>query len=184
MLSEMTQNKPGDIALKTGGRRLRVKVKPKDREPGIMTHEKMDRVHSKVTKRDKGSKLLGQGLRKVYGRGAVQPYYREYKQEKKKKAESFLEIIDMKLKDRDDTKIACVIKNSTDFIEHMKLQRKVRDAHKRVGLDGGQNSVKVTVNVMDKEEKPPSQASSDLFEGDFKDTGRFSYYFIAYFYVL
>ena len=118
LLSEMTPNKDGDISLKTGGRRLKVRLKPKDREANILTHNQTE-FHSKVTKRNKKSDLLGQGLRKVYGRNSVQPYYRQYRDEKKKKAASFLEIINLRLQGI----FACVVMNCQDFIEHLKIWR-------------------------------------------------------------
>lgn len=176
LLSEMTPNKDGDVALKTGGRKLRVRLKPKDREANILTHNQMDKFHSKVTKRNKKSDLLGQGLRKVYGRKSVQPYYRQHREEKKKKAASFLDIINLSLQGRDDTKIACVVKNSRDFIEHMKIQRGVTNAHVKIGWDGGKKWEKGTAQLQDKDEKPPSSESCDLFEGDFKDTGKYILY--------
>ena len=84
LLHGMTPNKDGDIALKTGGRRLRVRLSPKDKQANILTHEQMDKFHSKVTRRDKKSKLLGQGIRKIYGRKSVTPYYAEMKLKRKK----------------------------------------------------------------------------------------------------
>ena len=129
--------------------------------------------HSKVTKRNKKSDLLGQGLRKVYGRKSVQPYFRQYREDKKKKAASFLDIIHLRLKGRDDTKIACVVKNSWDFIEHLKISRNVKNAHTKVLLDGGRKWEKVGVSYQDMDEKPTSSVSCELFEGDFKDTGKY-----------
>ena len=173
LLGEMAPNKDGDVALKTGGRRLRVRLSPKDKEANILTHEQMDKFHSKVTRRDKKSLLLGQGIRKVFGRKTVTPYYREEKIKRKKKAASFLDIINLKFKGRNDTKIACVMRNSQDFVEHLKLKRNVNDPHAKFGLDGGRDWEKVTLSLQDKQVKPPSSVSRDLFEGDFKDTGKY-----------
>ena len=55
LLGEMAPNKHGLVALKTGGRRLRVRLCPKVKEAKILTHEQMDKFHSKITKRDKAS---------------------------------------------------------------------------------------------------------------------------------
>ena len=173
LLGEMVTNKDGDVALKTGGRRLRVRLKPKDREANILTHKQMEKFHSKVTKRNKKSDLLGQGLRKVYGRKSVQPYFRQYREDKKKKAASFLDIIHLKFQGRNDTKIACVVKNSLDFIEHLKIRRNVTNALTKVMLDGGRKWEKVGVSLQDMDDKPPSSVLCDLFEGDFKDTGKY-----------
>ena len=71
----------------------------------------MDEFHSKVTRRDKKLKLLGQGLRKIYGRKSVTPYYADMKLKRKKNNASFLDIINLKFKGRTDTKTACVMKN-------------------------------------------------------------------------
>ena len=173
LLGEMAPNKDGDVALKTGGRRLRDRLSPKDKEANILTHEQMDKFHSKVTKRDKRSKLLGQGIRKIYGRKSVTPYYAEMKIKRKKKSASFLDIISLKFKGRADTKIACVIKNSQDYVEHLKLKRNVTDPHVKFGLDGGREWEKVALSLQDKKVKPPSSVSQDLFEGDFKDAGKY-----------
>ena len=175
VLKEMDTNNNGDISLKqTHGRPLRVRMKPKDKKLSVLTHEQMDKLHSKVTRDNKGTDLLGQGLRKVHGRKSVQPYYKDMRREKKKKAESFLEIINLKLNGRDDTRIACVMRNARDFVEHLKIKRKLRDdqAHVRVSGDGGGKFLKYGVNVMNKDEQPPASASRDLFEDDFKDSGK------------
>ena len=94
------------------------------------------------------------------------------KLKRKKKSASFLDIINLKFKDRNDTKIACVMKNTLDYVEHLKLKRNVSDAHTKVGLDGGREWEKMTLSLQDKRVKPPSSVSQDLFEGDFKDTGK------------
>ena len=175
VLKEMDTNNNGDISLKqTHGRPLRVRMKPKDKKLRVLTHEQMDKLHSKVTRDNKGTDLLAQGLRKVHGRKSVQPYYKDMRREKKKKAESFLEIINLKLNGRDDTRIACVMRNARDFVEHLKIKRKLRDdqAHVRVSGDGGGKFLKYGVNVMNKDEQPPASASRDLFEDDFKDSGK------------
>ena len=174
VLKDMDSNNNGDISLKqVHGRPLRVRMKPRDKKLSILDHEKLDKFHSKVTRDNKGTDLLGQGLRKVFGRKSVQPYYKDRRRERKKKAESFLEIIDLKLKDRDDTRIACVMRNAPDFIEYLKIKRGLSDAQAeaRAGGDGGREWLKLTVNVMNKDQQPPSKASRDLFEDDFKDTG-------------
>ena len=174
VLKDIDTNNNGDISLKqTHGRPLRVRMKPKDKSLSVLDHDKLDKFHTKVTRDNKGTDLLAQGLRKVHGRKSVQPYYKERRRERKKKAESFLEIIDLKLKGRDDTRISCVMRNAPDFIEHLKIKRGLSDAQAeaRVGGDGGRDWLKLGVNVMNKEQSPPSKACCDLFEDDFKDTG-------------
>ena len=176
LLKGMDSNNNGDISLKQiSGRPLRVRMKPKDKKLSVLTHEKLDKFHSKVTRDNKGTDLLAQGLRKVHGRKSVQPYYKDMRREKKKKAESFLEIINLKLQvGRDDERIACVMRNARDFVEHLKIKRKLRDdqAHVRVSADGGGKFLKYGMNLMNKDEQPPASASNDLFEDDFKDSGK------------
>ena len=46
----------------------------------------------------------------------------------------------IKFKGRDNTKIACVIKNSQDYVEHLKLKRNVTDPNAKFGLDGGKQN--------------------------------------------
>ena len=80
----------------------------------------------------------------------------------------------LKLKNgRDDERIACVMRNARDFIEHLKIKRALTNAKSkvRVGADGGGEWLKFTTNLMNEEEQPPTTASRDLFEEDFKDTG-------------
>ena len=44
-------------------------------------------------------------------------------------------------------------------------------AEARAGGDGDREWLKLTVNVLNKDQQPSSKASRDLFEDDFKDTG-------------
>ena len=90
MLGELTPNKDGDIALKNGGRRLRVRLKPKDREANVLTHNQMEKFHSKVTKEQEvrpSRPVLEEGLSEKMGPALLQTI----REEKKKKAASPLD---------------------------------------------------------------------------------------------
>ena len=171
VISDMAPNEDGDISLKTGGRQLRVRMKPKPKKLNILTHEQLDKFHSKVTGNDMDTDLLAQGWRQVNGRKSVQPHYRSHRKDKKQTCEFFLESVALKLNGRNDTRKACVMRNPRDYIEHIKIARGITNHHARFGMDGGGKWLKLTLNIMDKDEQPPTNKRKDLFEKDFKDTG-------------
>ena len=171
VIREKTPNEDGDISLKTGGRSLRVRLKPKPKKLNILTHEQLDKLHAKVTGNDQDTDLLAQGWRQINGRKSVQPHYRKHRKNKKQTCEHFLETVALKLKGRSDTRKACVMRNPRDYIEHIKIHRGVKNHHVRVGFDGGRKWLKATLNLFDKDEPSSTNKSNNLFEKDFKDTG-------------
>ena len=171
VISDMAPNEDGDISLKTGGRQLRVRMKPKPKKLNVLTHEQLDKFHSKVTGNDMDTDLLAQGWRQVNGRKSVQPHYRSHRKDKKQTCEFFLESVALKLNGRNDTRKACVMRNPRDYIEHIKIARGITNHHARFGMDGGGKWLKLTLNIMNKDEQPPTKKSKGLFDKDFKDTG-------------
>ena len=129
-------------------------MKPKPKKLNILTHEQLDKLHARVTGNDQDTKLLAQGWRQINDRKSVQPHYEMHRKNKKEKCQFFLESVAVSLNGCSDTRKACVMRNPCDYMEHVKIKRGLTDAHARVGIDGGGDWFKVTLNMLDESDQP------------------------------
>ena len=179
ILKEKCSETDCDLTLKTKGTPLKIRMKPKPKiKPKLISHEDIDAFAMKTNSGAKKSKFIAQALRKVHGRGNVQPYYKETKARKRKEMADFFEtrILNMTTKNGKATvnvdRVCLVVKNAPEHLEDIRIFRSipVNSCHTKIGLDKGQGSLKITSNVMNKSSNVASTASN-LFKKDLKYTG-------------
>ena len=154
-------------------------MKPKPK-PKPITHADIDALNLKLNGNVTKSKCIAQAFRNLNGKNNVQPYYRETKALMRKETAEFFDIRKFVMETKKGKsnvyveKYGCVTKKAKDYLESIRMFRNipVKDCHKKVGLDKGQESLKMTGSVLNKATNVAS-TSSTLFKKDLKYTGAY-----------
>ena len=168
-----------DITLKTKGTPLTIRMKPKAKvKSKLITHDDIDAIAMKTNSNVTKSKYIAQALRKINGKNNVQPNFDASKEKKRKETANYFEVknLEMVAKKGKATvtveRVCLVAKSAQEYLENIRNFRNIplKDCHRKIGLDKGQESLKMTASVLNKQTNV-STTKSRLFRKDFKYTG-------------
>ena len=102
----------------------------------------------------------------------------QVKKKKRKETADYFEIKNLKMIAKKGkatvtvAKVCLVAKSAQEYLENIRNFRNIplRDCHRKIGLDKGQESLKMTASVLNKQTNVSTNKSS-LFRKDFKYTG-------------
>ena len=174
VINEKGDKPDSEIALKNrGGRPLRVKINPKTVQKKVYTHEEMNVLAQTNNFSTNRSVKTARVLRKMNGKGSIEPYYRESLAARKKRNAEFL--VNKKLRLMDSKKVVketdvVVLPKVTEYAEFLRKERNIapENCHLRIGFDNGGNFYKGTLSLLDKSADPQAKPK---FGELFKDTG-------------
>ena len=157
------------------GRPMKFKMASDNQEPSQVSYLAIDKLKQVLRLSGKKTLKMNQGIRMITKNKKIIPSnYKAHLASLSKKERSFLDVSKVKLNSSSETKTVVHVKNLGDYIEHVKIERKLSDnlLVKIIGDTGG-NFFKLSLSIIDLDNLPSDskKKKDDMFGDYFSDNG-------------